>query len=449
MLRNTGRIGAVRVTTQDESVSALVKPQSLAVAAAIGVLCFVTALLEFDLILAKNLATPFWAANAIALTALLRSPRAAWPVIVVASGIGLAVADLMASRPGVVAAVYVLANMCEIIVAAVLLRRGGRPFELSERGDVIRFILVCGFAAPFISASIASLASWVSPGGFSLLRALSWYGANALGLVIFTPALWLSAGAHRAIGRDPRRIGFLAGLILLNVPIWVATAYLPGYSVPFLSLPILGYIALEFGVAGISLAILASALFSFGAAVLTLYIQAPNVPLANLLYRVEVFVAGAAVMGLPLGVIVDDKKRIQDALISCLAGGLAGDGYAASAREETVVTAGLIDGDGKFRLIARDGAPDPAIEGLDGQSIFDVMSPKDRRALKTAFENAVAHELQDTTRRLHARLNLAEGPAPVTFTLLSVRRGVAGERSEAMLLVESAIRPRPPRARAA
>ncbi len=439
------------MTSQDEKATALIKPQSLLVAAIVGVLCFTTALLEFSLVDPGNLALPFWAANAIALTALLRSPRSAWPAILVAFAAGLAAADLLANRTSALSAVYVLANVCETVVAAMLLRRGGQPFELAERKDVMRFILVCGVLAPMVSAAIASLASTVRPGGFALSKALSWYVANAMGLIIFTPALWLSEGAHRAIAGDRRRLAVFVALILVMGPIWMATAYFPMSSAAFLTLPILGYLALEYGVAGIALGVLGSALYAFGAGLLTQYIHTTHEPLANLLFKVEVFVAGVAAFGLPLGVIVDDKKRIQDALINCLTGGVGAGAPAFSLRpEDSLITAGLLDADGLFRLIARDGEPDPAVEALDGRSLFDVMTPRDRRALKAAFENAIGHHnLRDATRRLHARLNLDGRPVVVTLTLLSVRRGVAGERSEAMVLVETTGRRPSPHAEAA
>jgi integral membrane sensor domain MASE1 len=420
------------------------------VAALVGGLCFATALLQFDFIRAQNLAVPFWAANAIALTALLRAPRSSWPSILVAAGLGLAGAGLAAHRYFPATSIYTFANLCEVTVATLLLRRGGQPFELAERNDVVRFILVCGICAPLVSASIASLASLVSPTGSALTKAVSWYLSNAMGLIIFTPALWLSEGARRAIAGDRKRLALFAGLTLLMAPVWVAKAYFPTPPLVILTLPILGYLALEFGVAGIALGILASVPYAFGAGLLAQQLHGAPEPLPNLLFKAEAFITCVAAFGLPLGAVVDDKKRIQDALINCLASGLVAENASpVAAGGETAVTAGLLDATGVFRLIARDGAPDPAIEALDGENLFERMTARDRRRVEAAFSAAISHDEGDASRRLHVSLELGVRSFSATLTLLSVRRGVAGEATEAMLLIETGARRPTAAARAA
>ena len=77
------------------------------------------------------------------------------------------------------------------------------------------------------------------------------------------------------------------------------------------------------------------------------------------------------------------------------------------------------------------------------------MTARDRRRVEAAFSAAISHDEGDASRRLHVSLELGVRSFSATLTLLSVRRGVAGEATEAMLLIETGARRPTAAARAA
>ncbi len=408
------------------------------VAGLVGVSYFAAAGLGFAFNREQGLAVPFWVGNAILLTALLRQPRAAWPLLVIAAAVGLAAANVLAGTAPGLSAIFIAANMAETLTAALMLRPREREFELAERIDAVGFILVCGLVAPLVSTALAALTVIVRPGGFTLSTALTWFTAEALGLVIVTPALWLAVGARRSLAGEPARVGLFLTLIVGLAAVMAVTAYFPGHMLPLLTLPLLGYLTVEFGVVGAAGGMLATALFSFAAAILTLYISAPNPPIRLILQNMELFLAGISIFVLPLGVIVDDKKRIQDTLINYLAGEMgkgAAPAPASTPAEPAITAAAFCDRSGLVRIIARGDGSSPA-EIMDGRLLSEFVDPRSVRALDAALEAAIDHATGPTVRRLRCRLRIGQTWAPAALTILSVRHE-AGQGAEAMVLFET------------
>jgi hypothetical protein len=288
------------------------------------------------------------------------------------------------------------------------------------------------------STLIAATSGLVRPGGFTLQTAESWFVADALGLVIFTPALWLTAGSHRSVSRETSRILLFAALIAGLGLVMLSAAFLPGRFLPILMLPILGYLATEFGVAGAATGMLAAALFSFAAATLTPHIAAPNPPIRTILYNMQVFLAGLSVFVLPLGIIVDDKKRIQDTLINCLTGEFAAaTPQPAKAPEDTITTAAYIDRAGRVRVVGRESRSDAAIEAMDGSNLFEFLDPQQHRSLEASLDAAFSSGAEAAPRRIRCWIQLDSDWLPVALTLLSVGRDSGDENAEALILFES------------
>jgi integral membrane sensor domain MASE1 len=411
----------------------------------VGVLYAAAAFLGVAFNKEAGLAAPLWLANAILVVALLRAPVRDWIGLVAAAALGLTLADLVRTQFGLapapppqISSIYIVADMVESLVAATLLRWGRPRFELAERDDAVRFILTCGLAAPLVSTLVSASSNLVVPGGFGVRTAQTWFTSNALGLLIFTPALWLTAGSHRNIGRDPARWALFLALICALAAVMAGAAVAPRLSLPLLALPILAYLAFEFGVAGAAIGMLATAVFAVAAAVSSPYLDPHNPSLRTVLYAMQIFLASASVMVLALGVIADDKKRIQDTLINLLAGEIARP-EAPPAREEAEITAALVDRTGRLRLIAGEAANDPALKTLEGAALTELVEPAQRRALSAMIDAAFAGGGVSRARRLRTRVRLDGDWHSVALTVLSASHDEADGR--ALLLMESVAAP--------
>ena len=418
----------------------------------VAMLYFAAAVAGFVFNQGQGLAAPFWVGNAIVLVALLRAPRRHWPLLVFAAVAGMTAAEATAGHTGPrVTAVYITADMLEAILAALILRGRRDAFSLSERGDALRFIATC-LIAPLVSGAVASATDLFRPGGFTLRTAETWYASNALGLVLFTPALWLAAGARHDVGRDRRRVVLFAALNLAVATIMGAAAVEPNRLLPLLAFPIMGYLAAEFGVSGAASGMLTAALFAVTAAVLRPYFETGGAPIRDLVYNMQVSLAGVSVFVLPLGVIADDKKRIQDTLINCLVGEFGPDAPELSpgpAREDFQVTAALIDQSGVLRLIADEGSDDPAIQALDGGRLADFIDPAQRRTLEGLIQFAFAPNDAVGPRRLSTRVLVDGDWHALALTMLSARVHEEAEAAALLLLETAGARPQPEAAQAA
>lgn len=131
-----------------------------------------------------------WPADAVLLAMLLRCERQPRWLAVLSAGMVANVAANLATRDLMWSPfLYAGANMGGIAIAALLLRRWVSGALAGTPRSVGIFILVAGAAAPGVSALAGAATAWWSaqqPFGAAFL---TWYLADALGLLIFTPML--------------------------------------------------------------------------------------------------------------------------------------------------------------------------------------------------------------------------------------------------------------------
>jgi hypothetical protein len=185
---------------------------------------------------------------------------------------------------------------------------------------------------------------------------------------------------------------------------------------------------------------LALALFAFAGAVTTPYLAAPNLPVRQILNNIQIFLAGLSVFVLPMGVIVDDKKRIQDTLINFLAVevGPAPAPTTARVRDDAAISAAFVDRAGRMRLIADEGSDDPAIDAMDGGNLFEFVETSQHRALDVSLAAAFAGTGEAAPRRMVCRVQVDGDWHALALTLLSTREGGDDKDAEALMLLETA-----------
>lgn len=131
-----------------------------------------------------------WPANALLLAVILPLPPRRWPVYFVGALIGGLAANLITQIDPPIALLFSLANKIEVLIAALLLQsRRVDGNALENVRSVLRFLLLGGMIAPVISGILGAGASHILAGEPFWPAYATWYIADALGLMIFTPLL--------------------------------------------------------------------------------------------------------------------------------------------------------------------------------------------------------------------------------------------------------------------
>ncbi|MBB4858030.1 diguanylate cyclase (GGDEF)-like protein/PAS domain S-box-containing protein [Novosphingobium chloroacetimidivorans] len=190
-----------------------------------------------------------WPADALILALLLKSPRSAWPTILLCGWMGNLLANVIGRGPSAGVVLYGAINMAQALVAACLIVR-----SLSNRRDFLgdtkasgQFLLFAGLLAPGLGAGAGSLVSLVAydvPFGESFLR---WFASNAIGLLIGTPIMLAILdgsygrcfGAKTALQRS-ETLALITAHGLLTAAVFSQTSY------PLLFLPLSSLLLVAF-----------------------------------------------------------------------------------------------------------------------------------------------------------------------------------------------------------
>ncbi len=162
-----------------------------------------------------------WPANAILLAIVWTLPRNRWLPYFLACFAGNVIANMFARDSLLASLPFGIANMAEVAMAALLLgrtRNSGEAFAGVRQ--VARFGVIAGVLAPGFSALLGAATAKVLYDAGMLQAYLTWFTADALGLLIVTPvALMLRDGEllhwYRQLSRQAR--SHAAGLFLLVI----------------------------------------------------------------------------------------------------------------------------------------------------------------------------------------------------------------------------------------
>ena len=192
----------------------------------------------------------FWPGAGLTVAVLLMRPRREWPFYIAAVAIAEASVDVWLGFELSLSLGWAVANTAEPLVAALLLRRvmAGPP-DLSRRGDLGPFVLAAIVIGPLVGALIGTACGAVLAGDEWLPRLPRWYIGDAVGVLIVAPALLVLWPPVRGGGgrRAMPWLALLALMMLLAVGPW---SFSGAAGLPFLTVPLLTWIALRFGLPG-------------------------------------------------------------------------------------------------------------------------------------------------------------------------------------------------------
>jgi PAS domain S-box-containing protein len=253
---------------------------------------------------------PLWPGCAILVVGLLFIPIKVWPLLIPASFVGFAFADVRAGVPLSSIAWFVPGNTLEVLISAVGLRYcfNGVP-RLNSVRALARysfFAVVLGpFAGAFLSAHGIAHDYWT---GWKTV-----FLSEVLAFVTLTPALlsWISEG--RLLMRKSRThhlegLMLIAGLVLISYIVFTVPANTRSPALFYTLVPFLLWSALRFGWLGVSTSLIAVTSLSIWGAVHGRGPFSNLVPLSNPL-PLQMFLVFASVPFMVLAALAEEHER--------------------------------------------------------------------------------------------------------------------------------------------
>jgi diguanylate cyclase (GGDEF)-like protein/putative nucleotidyltransferase with HDIG domain len=262
-------------------------------------------------------------------------------------------------------------------VAIGALGRLGVRGPLRTQRELGLFVAIAVVVAPLLAAviGVAGLVLWSGlPAGAFWMSVRAWFVGDALGVVTVAPValvVWAASPLSRRIAL-PSRAASLEGLVILAVAItapFLALRSGPDQSYVFAALLPIAFIAVRHGVAGAAFGVLAT-----NAAVA---VAAAHVDLGSAAFlRVQAFMGAAAVTGLYLGVVVEERRAVEARLRA------HADEEAVARRVTAAAAAGVTTGE----LIALVTAEAGRLARRDGVSVVPVGDALPAASTRVAVE---------------------------------------------------------------
>lgn len=399
-----------------------------------------------------------WPLNALLLAIMMRQSRSLWPMILAAGGVANLAVNFFMGDTGLRAFGLTGANLAEIYLCARLLWRPGHTFDITRTRDLIRFGLIAGVAGPAVSALLA--AGVLSQSAPFLDTLVTWYAADALGMLIFAPALLVFTGPQtEALNQARTRLGVTVTLALILGVLFLvfSQSRLP---LLFLVPPVLMFAAFRLGMRGAAIAILMTAGVAISCAVAgkgpTQLIDGSEI---ERVFMLQAFLAVMSLSTLPVASALGDAVRTRGDLLAARQRAERSEAkYRSLADYSTDIVVRL----GPGGIIAY-ASPACRILGIEpeaaiGRSTLDFVAPEDRAFAKQILDDLFAGPEPDRSIRREYRVPRPDGSvmwlegnpsiirdaagAPVevitTYRDITARRQLEQELSQARAAAEQA-----------
>lgn len=275
-------------------------PRLAAIALAVGVLCVASIVVTR----ATGRVALFGAANAFVLRLAMSRPAPAVAVQLLVVLIANVAANIATGDPLALAAGLGAANTFEVVLALVLLRAilGAHPFDITRWRSQLALAAVA-LVSPLASAPIA--ANLVGAGVEG-----RWWMADALGYLVFTPALSLVTIAGLRRLRAQHALEAVFGLSAVAAAVALSILWAPDHRL----LPVLPFVVLvafRLGIEGAALSPMAASVGGLIGVVLAPGPLADNAQHLVPLLQLGLFVS--VTVSLPLGLVIT-RGRERDAV---------------------------------------------------------------------------------------------------------------------------------------
>ena len=285
----------------------------------LAALYFAAAKLSLILAIPPGYATAVWPPSGLALAAVLLAGNRAWPGI----WLGAALANVMVQSSALAALFIGTGNTLEALVGATLIRHYlGVPRRFSCGEDVFKFVALIAIAS-MVAATIGVL-SIIATGAMTWadfpVHWRTWWQGDVTGIIIVTPVVLLWTDNPPEPWPLPRKLEATVFALSLALAAYVVvgpdlTAATQGLSplLLFLSFPFIIWAAFRFDQREVAATIAALCAIAIAATLVSPSPLASDSINTSLLLLLA-FIGIAAVTGLVLSAVVDERRRATEAL---------------------------------------------------------------------------------------------------------------------------------------
>jgi PAS domain S-box-containing protein len=253
---------------------------------------------------------PLWPGCAILVVGLLLVRISLWPVVILASFVGFAVADLRAGVPLSSIAWFIPGNTVEVLVSAIGLRYcfDGPP-RLNGVKALAKYFFIAGVLAPFAGAFLSAL-------GVARNYRMGWkivFLSEVLAFVTLAPALlsWISEGhvlRRRSRAHHLEGMILIAGLVLVCYVVFTLPQDSRSPALFYTLVPFLLWSALRFGWLGVSTSLITVSTLSIWGAVHGRGPFSHMLPLTNPL-PLQMFLIFASMTFMVLAAVAEEHEQ--------------------------------------------------------------------------------------------------------------------------------------------
>jgi PAS domain S-box-containing protein len=281
----------------------------------VAVVSYLVARVGGALVLRPQMIWPLWPGCAFLVAVLLLFPRKIWPILIVAGVGGFVLYDVRAGLALRSTALLVLADIVEILIAALGVRYffDGVP-RLNSIKALARYSLFAVILAPLLAAFMGTVAL----GGSYWITWRIGFFTEALAFLTLTPAILSCAGARPAWANRSRAYyleaaALVAGLTFVGYVVFVATGRSSPPALVYSLLPFLLWASLRYGVLGTSTSMIVVAFLSTWGAVHGRGPFAGTEPLSNVL-SLQLFLFLVSTPFMVLAALIEERNQAEQEL---------------------------------------------------------------------------------------------------------------------------------------
>ena len=255
-----------------------------------------------------------WVSNGVLLAYLLLAPRWRWPLYLAAGFAGqFAGGVLIDGRLRLLSFFFIALNLCEVLIAALLVRKSSRDLPRFTQFDyLLRFLGYAVVAAPLATGLVFALYAvlWTPTSPAAAL--LSWAAGDGLGIAVTTPAIVAILGSSWG-STDWRRQWIYPALL---AAVTIASFTQAPIPLAFLIYPLLVLILLRMGLGWSAFSLL---FVSVTSALLTRHGMGPFAALTSIGKSdpgilLQLFVAAGMIILYSVSVVLERQKSSEHSL---------------------------------------------------------------------------------------------------------------------------------------
>jgi PAS domain S-box-containing protein len=282
---------------------------------------FIGAELAYAVSLGPSVGGTFWPPAGIALGAFLVAPRRVWPQLLLAGAIANFMSDQVHGQTLAASLAFLITNLCEPLLGAILLRRiFSAPITFTRLPEIVGLAVVVVFVSAPIAAAIGAMAAeWWTPDAPGFLAGWrTWWVGDSVGALVLTPVAVRFIADRRKAGAVPLRKWLEAmafAIAVFAVTEIVFSVPPPAIAMPFLVFPVLFWGSLRFGPVGVGAALcLIVLLTALDTAAGQGPFSAEQLSLGDRLIALQIYVGVMALCFHGLGVLWEERSRTAAAL---------------------------------------------------------------------------------------------------------------------------------------